>query len=248
MIRRWSPTRLAAFSTVLLALAVLPARMGAAQESVQPLPPDGTYAGLKVVDWAVAFYQWFNSIPESASPIAGFDETGVRAGVGQRAPVWFVPPAFPFIGTRTFTMVGTRTFTVPEGQAILFHPLGSVASARAGTVTEDQLLTDLEVYAEFLDHVAPQVSLDGVPIPNLKQYRVKTPLFGGTYPPDNTLDIPVTAGEDARFAAVGDGLVLLFPPLSLGKHVLHFQSGPGEPIKVDWTFHLIVQKPNEPLE
>jgi hypothetical protein len=238
MIRFSHPVRAARTTFVLLALTLLPVTVRAAQQEVQPLPAGGTYYGLKMTYWAVALFQWKFSIPRSLDPDMIVDETSEWAGIGQRAPVWFLP--FFHVGT------GTRTFIVPEGHAILTSVGWTMFHAPPGTYTDDELRARGVNHA-FLDQVAAGGTrrLNGVTIQNLKQYRVVTPVFSITLPPDNVLDIPVTPGEDTRVAAVAAGHFLLFPPLPVGKHVFTVRSPSGH---VDWTIHLVVQKPNEPLQ
>jgi hypothetical protein len=225
---------------VLLALTLVPATAGTAQQAIQPLPPDGTYYGLTMADWAVAMLQWKYSLPHSLDPEMVGDKTGERAGIGQRAPVWFLPSFERGTGARTFT------FVVPEGQAIMTVIGRTMFHAPPGTYTEEELLARGVDHA-FLDQVADAGTrrLDGVTIPDLKQYRVITPVFTMTLPPDNLLNIPVTPGKDARVAVVAAGHFLLFPPLPVGKHVFTRRTTDGS---VDFTMNLIVQKPNVPLE
>jgi hypothetical protein len=224
---------------VLTALALLSPSVRAAEQDIKPLPPDETYYGMKLVDWAVAFFQWKLSFPRSSASDVTVDRTSVRAGIGQRAPVWFLPIRHP--GT------ATRTFTVPEGQAILTVVGSSLSYAAPGAYTDSQLHAGVD-YAH-LDLVAsaamPRLDLDGVRITNLKQYRVVTPVFTITLPPGNDLDVPVAAGKDSRVAAVGAGHFLLFPPLPIGRHVYTFQSPNGV---MNFRINLIVQKPNVPLQ
>jgi len=190
---------------------------------------------MKLQDWAVSWFQWYFSIPKSLSPDVSVDTTGERAGLGQHGPVWFLPP---HIG------VGTTTISIPEGKAILVSPGAATTVAPAGAETEDQLRADAEANADFLNHIKPTASLDGVPVPEIRQFRVQTPLCSMMLPEDNDFDKPISG----RVAAIGEGNYLLFPPLPLGKHVLHLQSGPNEPIKVDRTFILLVEAPNEPSQ
>jgi hypothetical protein len=237
MIRLSYPLRAARTMFVLFALTLLSATAGKAQETIQPLPPDGTYYGLKMADWVVALFQWKFSLPSSLDPDAVVDETGERAGIGQRGPVWFLP-IFQ-VGT------GTRTFIVPEGHAILTSVGWTMFHAPPGKYTDDQLRARA-VNTAFLDQVAARntTRLNGVRITDLKQYRVVTPVFSITLPPDNVLGVPVAPGEDPRVAAVATGHFLLFPLLPAGRHVYTTRSDTGH---VDWTIHLIIQKPNVPL-
>jgi hypothetical protein len=228
-------TRLSRLTCALLALitlASLPATVSAAQQDMQPLPPDGTAYGLKLADWGTAYFQWLFSIPKSLSPDLRVDPTGQNANLGQHAPVWFLPP---------HDGVGTTTFVIPEGQAVMVVPGFAVTTTRPGGETEEQLRAQAKANADFLHRFNPIATLDGVPIPDVNRYLVQTPLFNITLPPDSIVT-PVTTG---RVAAIGEGRFLLFPSLPLGSHVLHLQSDPKAPFKVDRTFNLIIQRPNE---
>src|SRR5438128_7862962 len=99
----------------------------------QPLAPDQTAYGLTRAQWLEAFIQWFGSIPVSSSPWISYDTEGLRAGVGQHGPVWFIPAGFP--GTQV-----TRTVTVPEGKAILRGVIIRWHAAVPGAMTDASLL------------------------------------------------------------------------------------------------------------
>jgi hypothetical protein len=226
-------------------LALLPVRSGLAQGTIQPLAADGTAYGMTLTDWSVAFCQWLLSIPQSTNPDFRFDKAGVRPGVGQHAPVWFVPGFEP--GSS-----GTRTMTVPDGQSVLVAPMLTVNSVGPpGSYTDDEVRAGLDT--GFLDRIGVlEVSLDGVPIPDVKRYRLQTPIFTITLAPGNLFGVPVTAAKDGRAVAAGDGYWLLLPPLPVGTHplVIHVEGVTTEtsaPFKSEWTVNLRVQKPNEPL-
>jgi hypothetical protein len=238
MIHPSYPVRAARTMIVLSGLTLLSATAGKAQEPIQPLPPDETYHGLKMADWAVALFQWKYSIPRRLDPDVVVDRTGERVGIGQRGPVWFLP-IFQ-VGT------GTRTFIVPEGHAILACVGWTMSYAPPGKYTDDQLRARGVDTSHLGQVVAGNTTrLNGVRITNLKQYRVVTPVFSITLPPDNVLGVPVTPGEDPRVAMVAAGHFLLFPPLPAGRHVFTTRSNAGF---VDWMINLIIQKPNAPLQ
>jgi hypothetical protein len=235
MICMSSRARVARAAVVFLALALGPTTARA--QDGQPYPPDASVSGMKLADWAAALFQWRYSLPRSVDPDVTVDATGERGGIGQRAPVWFLP-VFN-IGT------GTRTITIPEGYAILTHVGWTMFVATPGRFTDAELLARLDL--SILDQVAALTAgarLGGLAITDVKPYRVITPVFALTLPPDNLLGIPVTPGADARVAAIAAGHFLLFPPLPVGRHVYNVRSSIGN---VDWTINLIVQKPNAPL-
>jgi hypothetical protein len=123
-----------------------------------------------------------------------------------------------------------------------------------GAATDEGLLADEQSIAEaFLDQLTMlEVSVDGVPIPDLQQYRVRTPVFSVVLPPGNTLNVPVTAGKDPRVAGIGEGYFLLLPSLPVGKHVLQSKVegvNPGVgPFKLTFVHNLVIQEPNTPIQ
>jgi hypothetical protein len=242
------PTRLAWTTLVLVALMLL-AKGASAQEGIRPLSPDGTAYGLTLTDWAVAYFQWFHSIPRGSSPDLLLDKTRVRAGIGQHGPVWFLPHAF----FDEDLISGTFTFTIPVGKSILLNVAATNGAEPPGRWTEEQLRAQFRKGGAeaYLDRIAVmEVSLDGVAIPDVKGYRVQTPLFTLTLPPGNLFGLPMAAGKDPRAVSIGGGYFLLFPPLAVGKHVLVSRTEGIEgttAFKREWTFNLIVQNPNEPL-
>jgi hypothetical protein len=246
MNRQLALPRLAATVTILLAMVLFPNKGSAAEQAIQPLPPDGTAYGMRMPDWAVAYLQWLFSIPVDSSPFLAFDTMGERAGVGQRAPVWFVP-AYPVPGS------GIRTVTIPDGQAVLVSPAVILRTEPPGTVLEDELL-DFSDQPPYLERIQVlEVSLDGALVPDIQRHRLKTPVFSISLAPGNLFEVPVTAGKEARVAAAAEGYWFLYPPLPPGKHVLSIrQEGvtpdTGEPYKSEWTYNLTVCKPNEPLQ
>jgi hypothetical protein len=222
-------------ATLVLLAWVLCSTTARAQDG-QPAPPDATVYGMTMPDWAAAWIQWRYSLPRSVDPDAVGDTTGERSGIGQRAPVWFLP---------VFNAgAGTRTYTVPEGHAILAVAGWNLFVAPPGKYTDDELLARVDT--GFLDRVAASngsAQLDGVTITDWKRFRVLTPVFTITLPPDNLFGIPVTPGEDTRVAAVAGGHFFLFPPLPVGGHVYHVRVVSAN---IDGTSILIVQKPNAP--
>jgi hypothetical protein len=228
-------------STLLLtasavAVLLLPTRGRAAESAISPLPPDGTYYGLKMTDWAVAWFEWIQNIPQSSSPDMSFDKTGIRGGVGQHGPVWFTPG---YLGGGSNA---TRSYTVPAGKAILL-PLGAALEFDVpGKKTDEQLLA--AVNKDFPDSTKlGPVSLDGVTMPDSSQYIFTTTVFTNVLPPGNIFGVTISAGRDPRIAAIGKGGWTLFPPLPVGKHVFQHR----DPIYGGWTLNVSIANPNDAL-
>jgi hypothetical protein len=77
-------------------------------------------------------------------------------------------------------------------------------------------------------------------VANLERYRVASPLFG----------FPAVAGSilgnaaETVGASITDGVYLMLPPFSPGRHTIHFggnSSGdPQNPFSIEFTYHLTV--------
>jgi hypothetical protein len=223
---------------------LLPGRGGA--DEIKPLPPDEKAFGLTLTEWAIAYFQWHFSLPVTRHPAT--DKTGVEVPKGQRLPVWFLPWS---TGENY-----TRTITVPAGYGIMV-PVASrfYAADGPGTWTDEELLEEWRTAeADWFARLKRiEVSIDGVPIPDLQPYRVQTPLFSLVYPPGNIMNWSATGGKDQRAVAFGAGWFLLFLPLSPGKHVIqsHVETvspSTGDPINRTHVHNLIIQETNKAIE
>jgi len=185
-------------------------------------------------------------MPNKADP--GSDKAGVQSGIGQHLPVWFLPQLPPKQST-------TRTIFVPDGCAILFAGVNTIdAGNPPGGYSENDWVTEEK---RFWDAILSglktyEVSLDGVAIPDVQQYRVHTPLFTVVVPPQGVMGFNVQVGSDNRAVAIGDGDFLLLPPLPLGKHVITVHSAginrAGASYDTKGIYNLIIQEPNKPAE
>jgi hypothetical protein len=235
---RLHPTRLL-WTACALAVMLSPTRGSAADPGIQPLPPDGTYYGLKLADWAVAWFEWVQNIPQSSSPDMAFDKTGMRGGVGQHGPVWFIPGNYNGVGTVT------RSYTVPAGKAILLLVAADEEHGVPGKLTDAQLVAAAETtYDNSGNPAKATVSLDGIEVPDPNRYLVTTPVFTNVLAPGNYFGVSVSAGKDPRIVGAGKGIWMLFPPLPVGKHVFHIVRSDG----ADRTFNVTIANPNEPLQ
>src|SRR5207248_483560 len=90
--------------------------------------------------------------------------------------------------------------------------------------------------------------VDSVPIQGLDVhgiYRVQSPLFDYTLPPDNVLRITgggsSCAGTGGSACAVSDGYWLMLAPLSSGQHTIHFHGSlPAFNFALDVVYNLTV--------
>jgi hypothetical protein len=235
--------RVLAVWIVPILMVTMSAGAGIAQEGIKPLPPDEKAFGLTLAEWQAAWVQWIVSIPQSINPQN--DKTGLRMGIGPHMPVWFLPPGWS--GQRPPLVIPAGyTLFVPAGPGgMTFYP--------PGERTEEDLREERQAQAALEDLSVLEMSVDGVPIPDLRRYRTTTPVFGLVLPAGNLFGFPVKDAKSQRLAAIADGYYLLLPPLPAGKHVLEgriegIDRGDNDtPFKLQWRFDLIIQGPNEPL-
>jgi hypothetical protein len=243
MNRLMSPVHLARTALALLVL-IGPTNVRAAQAEITPLKPDERAFGLTLGEWGAAWVQWLYSIPASTNPRN--EKTGMGASVGQRMPVWFLPPAFG--------SPDPRTIIVPAGYSILYVGPTTLLIHMPPPIypkSPDGLPLP-EALQKMIESVSVvEVSVDGVLIPDAKRYGVQSPLFTLFLPPGSIEDPSAT--EARRDGALIGGYFYLLPPLPVGKHVIQARwEGvnvfDGTPYKFEApSVNLIVANPNEPL-
>jgi hypothetical protein len=216
---------------------------------VQPIPPDQTAYGMTRAELVQSWVEWFATIPSSYYPSPDKDPKGLRIGIGQHGPVWFLAPG-------SFASY-SQSVVIPDGKAILVGGLVTVAFNTPGRDTDDTIINGTDNTSTLQQFTRFEASLDGATIPNLAQYRARTPVFTIDLPPSNIYGWMVAAGKDNRIAAAADAVTLLLPPLPVGDHVLSiFVEGvggngigqTGKPFKLEADYALRVQKPNVPLQ
>ena len=177
------------------------------------MPPNSDPYGMSYAEWSAAWWQWALSLPADQSPM--FDETGCANGAnGQSGPVWFLTGVINVSGT------AVRTCTVPPGKAIFFPVLNSECSTIEAPPwygsNEAELCGCATTWQNATAGLACEI--DGVPVENLDQYRVQSPMFEFTVPDNNILGVPAGSGN-----SVSDGVFLMVPPMSVGEHTIHFK-------------------------
>jgi hypothetical protein len=218
---------------------------------IQPLPVDQSAYGMTRAELVQSWMEWFTSIPISLYSSPDKDPKGLRAGIGQHGPVWFLAPG-PGGNYQTQTVV------IPDGKAILAGVLVWATFDTPGADADDTIINATDATELLKQFTRMEASLDGATIPNLVQYRVQTPVFTITPPPGgNIYGETAIAGKDNRLAVAADAVTLLLPALPVGDHALSlFLEGTGgngigqtgKPFKfeIDWT--LRVREPNAPLQ
>lgn len=163
--------------------------------------------GLPFHEWGTKFWQWFLEIPGSNHPMN--DNTGKDCGANQKdSNVWYLT------GAASGTV--ERTCTIPAEKAILVLVAGNECSyAEYPNLKSESELRSCAVSGNEVNSI--DASVDGVPIKNMRQYRVQSPYFNFTYPENN-----VFGGSPGASHAVSDNFLLFLEPLKSGKHELDF--------------------------
>ena len=223
--------------TVLFALATTLAYGANPNPRIAPI--DSNPYGNSYGEWSARWMQWFFSIPQGTNP--ALDPTGAFCAQGQTGKVWFLAGS---LLNGSFT----RTCTVPPGTALFLPITNGVFGAAVFDcdptnpgvpcdVTTLRAAADAAMDPKNLDLKA---SIDGVPIGNLLDYRVQSPVFAVTLPNDNIVGIP----SGTYSPMVSDGYWLLIAPLPPGNHTIHFSStitgGPFNGSQTDVTYDLTV--------
>lgn len=208
-------------AVLLLALAgsTLPALGGRGKGNTNPgvLPPDSSAFGRTYPEWVAAFWQYALSRPIDGHPFLDTPEYDFAAG--QSGKVWFwSAPDGPI----------TREVSIPAGTA-LFLTVRDVESSTLeeapffGATEEEQR----EIANWFADHIVDvYVTIDGVPVKDVQNYRFDSPQF--------EFDAPtpwIFGNTGGHGTSVADGYYFMLAPMSKGRHVIeyggtfHFEAG-----------------------
>lgn len=244
--------RISALTIMLVATFVLFAGAAGRASADVPvvLPLDQPHFGKTYGEWAATWWQWALKYPVTTNPL--LDETGERAQLGNQGRVFFLAGVFNVSGT------ATRTITVPTKKALFFPVLNYEADNYFNNPPiEPQLdVAGLRLLAKSIidPAIGLSVELDGNSIPDVKSYRVQSPVFGVHLPQNNIQQLfnyPTPAwfkprpgvypppGEYAPI--VDDGYYIMLAPLSPGQHILHFAGTlPQYPFTLDITYNITV--------
>lgn len=170
--------------------------------------------GLTYGQWTANFWKWVISIPQQNNP--NNDPTGQKCAISQNDKVWYLAP--------TFGGTAERTCTIPAGKPILFPLLVGECNylENPELKTESQLRTCAMQGNEGSRSM--EVTIDGVKLKNLENYRVQSPSFNVTWPENNFSSV-----KPGTTNAVSDGFWVFLKPLSPGKHELEFSASIIDP-------------------
>src|SRR5262245_31575568 len=239
-------------ATMLVALLLLAAPMAeAANPNPGVLPPHSEAFGKTYAEWSVRWWRWLLSQPSDSNPT--FDTSGIDCANEQSGPVWFLAgtPGTPE------TPPVTRACDVPVGKAVLFPIINyendfpcpdPTFKPDPGQSLRDFLTNGTASIAGARDVVDGvtflQVTVDGVPLTSLFDYRATSDLFRFTGDPSltATFDACITGSSQP---AVSDGFWIMLTSLPPGSHTIHFKAaftaGPFKGFTQDVTYVLTVK-------
>ncbi len=196
-----------------------------------------SYEGKTYSQWAVAWWQWFYSLPADKHPL--FDTGDVS--VGQSGDVWFLGPTG--IATRTNGVnygTATRDVVIPQGTALFFPLFAAESSTAEGNGTNYvQLLAHSHATIETVATLS--CVIDGQSVSNLASYRAATGLFAwGPLPTNSVFGDSVDFPDGTTSQGVADGYYALVQPLSPGDHSIHFTGGaPGSQLDITYNLSIV---------
>jgi hypothetical protein len=183
------------------------------------LPPNSKPHGSTYGEWSANWWQWVLSMPINKNP--SWDTA--NCAEGQSSNVWFL--AGTFVPGKV-----TRTCTVPAGKSLFFPIVNTVwISTDDGDTLE---IARAETKAYIDQTTLLEVSIDGVPLENLQNYRAVSPPF----------DSNLIFGEPVvtYSPSISDGYWLMLAPLSAGEHTISILGKINPDFVVDVTYQLTV--------
>ncbi len=185
------------------------AAVSPAAASGQPLkvfPPSAEPYDLTYGEWGAEWWQWRLEIPADDDPVS--DPTGEKCAVNQSGKVWFLA------GLNYGAGPTTRECEVPSGTSLLFPVLNmaylswpvdvpwdggcAIPDGEGGCAYERPTEEGVQgIFDWNLGTVEDlSVTIDGVTISNVDDYRMQSPLFNAWLPEDNLIDPTVPEGLD----------------------------------------------------
>ncbi len=214
------------------------------------IPLNAKVGALTYSQWGDRWWSWINSVPAADNPL--LDLTGEKAGVGQSpGPVFFLAGLLLVEGGPTTV---ERWVTVGRDQA-LFFPLINYDFWIADVCLDEEGKCDaglggedlVELMRYCIDSMAStaielHASVDGQPLQDLFQYRVKSSEpFECTYPEYSIWSYYVGDGAGLFPINVCDGYWLMLSPLKKGEHVVTFGGTTCTEDSIHMTYHITVK-------
>ena len=202
--------------------------------------PDSNPYGKSYEEWTGDWWKWFISMPNDAKHPLN-DPSGSECHRNQNGPVFFL------LGGSKIPI--ERTCPIPYGKAVLLPTITNECSTAEyqDLITESELRNCAVTNADFFKNM--RASIDGVPVSNIEQYTVVSPLFNVTFPEDK----PMFSAKPGTSNAVSAGNWVFIDNLSPGLHEIYFK---GDSIDYrdpatqnfaqEGTYHLNITSGNGP--
>jgi hypothetical protein len=206
------------FRNTQITRTVAPKEYGVAANSTNELlglvsPGDPRLNGKTYEQWAAAWWKWGLELPltNSTGGIHPWkDSPRFDLPNAPNSAVWFLAAPFG---------IARRHYTIPPGKALFFQLFGvessSIESPPFYGATADDQAANAQYWADHIVDLFCEV--DGIPLHNLRAYRVASPQISINVP------APWILGETGgKGTSSGDGYFVYLSPLSRGQHTLHY--------------------------
>jgi hypothetical protein len=197
------------------------------------MPVQSKVHGRSYGEWSVEWWQWAFSMPADHNPLTDTAD----CSASQSDHVWFLGGSFAAVPQGgQVVAIATRTCSVPTGTFLFIPIINAEASTLEGNGTTAAALL---AFAQSLQDEARNMSItiDGVAVPHVADYRVKSVFTYGPLPANNLLGQP--AGSTSL--AAGDGVYVMVKPLNVGEHTIHFHGeAPAFGFLLDITYNITV--------
>ena len=197
-----SPTRALVPFVLVLAALFAPAVSAAQPKAPSVIPPTaGRIDGRTYGEWSAEWWRQGYAVPTSVSPF--LEEGAANCGLGDKS-VRFLFGTFAQQGTPPNDVVGVanRSCTIKAGTRLFLPSLNGDCSTVGGDGnTEAKLRACATSLGNFIAEGTQRLTVDGAELPT---YRVASPLFTFSLPPDNILGVvhpkPSLSVADGFFA------------------------------------------------
>jgi hypothetical protein len=212
------PTVRHAAAAAALAVGLLTAPIpGAAAEAPAIAPVTTAPGGLTYGEWEARWWQWALQAPAPVNPLT--DTTGEHCRVSQSGPVWFLA------GSSTAEPV-VRTCHIPAGKSLFFPIINSFSGALLSDPPKLRKVSYLRSTIACVAQVKRlALTVDGAAARQLHLHLVASTVFDVHLPRNNIFGLtPKQAPKLLVSPTVGLGYYVFMPPLSPGRHEIHFRA------------------------
>ncbi|HEU4444477.1 MAG TPA: hypothetical protein VFR94_07385 [Nitrososphaeraceae archaeon] len=183
------------------------------------------------------WWQWVLSIPPEDNPL--LDTTGESCQEGDMGDVFFLVGTLGGSAERECTISEGQEILIPIFNSICFDLPGGFDPDLPGQFSRPRGPDSCEEQVEsFIDQASNlELTIDGVSIENLEDFRVQSNPFPIRLPEDNI----VGEGLPSRpFIGISDGYWAIVESLPEGEHTIEF-GGQALGFTVDVTYHLTIE-------